>query len=85
VKGRGEDDVLAAAFVPVPGEQVRPGAGAGGLRAFLLTRPESRPVLVLIKPGSGAEPLFLTGLTPCASPLPGCAAPVPPNGPTTVY
>jgi hypothetical protein len=84
VKGRGDDDVLAAVLA-VPGEQAPTTAGAGGLRAFLLTRPDARPVLVLIRPGSGAEPLFLTGLTPCAGALPDCAAPVPAHGPTTVY
>jgi len=83
-KGR-DDDTSAFLFGPLPADPDGQPVPAGGLRAFLMTRPEARPVLVLIKPGGSGEPLFLTGLTPCASPLPGCAARVPAPGPTTVY
>ena len=78
VPGKTRDaDPDVAGVVGLPGDAA-PGSGrAGGLAAYLLTRPEARPVLVLIKPGSGGEPLFLTGLTPCASPLPGCATRLP--------
>ncbi|HEY7596292.1 MAG TPA: hypothetical protein VH969_24315 [Actinophytocola sp.] len=85
VKSRDSDQVLAAAMIGFPGQPAEQHAGPGGLRAYLLTRPEARPVLVLIKPGGSGEPLFLTGLTPCASPLPGCATPVPGTGPDGVY
>jgi hypothetical protein len=83
-KGRDGDDVSAFLLGPLPVDTTGQPVPAGGLRAFLLTRPQARPVLVLIKPGGG-EPLFLTGLIPCASPLPGCAAPLAMPGATTVY
>ena len=81
----GDDDPSAFLFGPLPTDTTGQPARTDGLRAFLMTRPAARPVLVLIKPGSGGEPLFLTGLTPCARPLPGCAAALPTPGPTTVY
>ncbi len=80
-KGRDADSDLAAAMIGLPGEAGRRAERAAGLRAYLLTRHEARPILVLIKPGGGTEPLFLTGLSPCASRLPGCAAPLPAAGP----
>jgi hypothetical protein len=84
-KGRDDGDLAAVLVGPLPGDATPRTAGPNGLRAYLLTRPAARPVLVLIKPGGSGEPLFLTGLTPCAGPLPGCAAPLPATGPTTVY
>jgi hypothetical protein len=84
-KGRDDADLAAVLVGPLPADGVPRTGGPGGLRAYLLSRPAARPILVLIKPGGSGEPLFLTGLTPCAGPLPACAAPVPATGPTTVY
>lgn len=84
-KGREAGPDFAALLMPPPPlEPERNQTPKAQLRAFLLTRPEARPILVLIKPGGGREPLILTGLTPCAGPLPGCAAELPATGPTTV-
>jgi hypothetical protein len=86
VKGRADgDDTSAFLIAPLPTEPGEAPVRAAGLRAFLMTRPEARPILVLIKPGGSGEPLLRTGLTPCARPLPGCATALPAPGPTTVY
>jgi hypothetical protein len=85
VPGKTRDaDPDVAGVVGLPGDGARAAGPADGLRAFLLTRPGARPVLVLIKPGSDGEPIFRTGLTPCASPLPGCAAQLSGTRPSTV-
>ena len=82
-KSRDADpDLVAVGAVPaVPRTEAQPRAQET-VRAFLLTRPGARPVLVLIKPG---EQLFVTGLSACASALPGCAAPVPETDAPDVY
>lgn len=78
-------DAGLAAFVfgPLPDDGDTRASGPGGLRAFLMRRPDARPVLVLIRPGR--EPLFVTGLTPCASPLSDCATTLPAAATPDVY
>lgn len=78
-------DLAALVVGPVPLDSGTEPEPAGRVRAFLMTRPEVRPILVLIRPRGSGEPLFVTGLPPCAAPLPDCATEVPATGATTVY
>ncbi len=78
-------DLVAVVPAPPAVETDPPRRAPATLRAYLLHRPDSRPVLVLAAPGSGRAPLLVAGLPGCAGGLPGCAAPVPAPGPSTVY
>lgn len=78
-----DTDLAALLFGPVSGEPGTSERRPGGVRAFLLTSPGARPVLAIIEPGR--EPIFVTGLTRCASALPACAAPLPAAASTDVY
>ncbi|MPZ80281.1 MAG: hypothetical protein GEV28_07750 [Actinophytocola sp.] len=82
-KDRDDPDLLAVMVGPVAGDGEAPVRRRERLRAFLLHKPDARPVLAIVV--AGRAPLLRTGLTPCAGGLPGCAGKVPAADAPTVY